>query len=108
MPLTTEELIKTIESNQSAVMFHYGGDVNEDIVRNSSGNLARFRQAFNKYPPVYWDKYEYMDLYDLLTKNKITFIVDEVTATMLVKKIEVSKCTHLFMTAIDGIHLCVL
>ncbi len=95
MPLTTEELIKTIESNQSTIMFQYRGDINEDILRKSTGQLARFEQAFDKYPPVYWDAYDNMDLYELLTKQKITYITDESYATTLVKQIAAPKCTNI-------------
>src|ERR1700679_347232 len=107
MPLTTEELIKTIESNQSTIMFRYRQHINEDIIRKSTGQLARFGQALDKYPPVYLDAYVNMDLYELLTKHQIAFITEEGYATELVKKIEAPKCTNLFMTAIDGIHIYV-
>jgi hypothetical protein len=107
MPLTTEELIKTIESNQSTVMFKYRRDFNQDIIRHSTGQLTRFGQALDKYPPAYWDESGYMDMYELLTKHEITFIADESYATALVKKIEASKCTHLYMTVINGIYICV-
>jgi hypothetical protein len=108
MPLTAEELIKTIESNQLTVMFGYRGDTDEDMIRNSTGQLARFGQTLDKYPPEYWDEWGKMDVYELLTKHKITFILDEFDATALVKKIKPPKCTDLFMTVIEGIHLCVL
>jgi hypothetical protein len=104
MPLTTEELIQTIENNHSTAMFSFRGHITENVILNSSGQLARFRQAFDKYPPVYHDKFGYMNLYKLLTKRKITFIVDESYAASLIKGIEPPKCTDLFMTAIDGIH----
>ena len=109
MPLTTEELIKTIESNQSTVMFWYRGDVNEDVLRNSSGQLARFGQALEKYPPVYWEEWNMddKDLHEELTKHQITYITDERGATTLVKKIDPPKCTEIFMTVIDGIHIYV-
>ncbi len=98
MPLTTEEIIKTIESNTTTIMFQNRKDVYEDMIRQ----LARFRRAFNKYPPVYMDEYD-MDLYELLTKHQITFITDESSATKLVKEITASKCTNIFTTAFDGI-----
>ena len=41
MPLTMEELIKTIETNQSTVMFRNRGHINEDAIRHSTGQLAR-------------------------------------------------------------------
>ncbi len=104
MPLTTEELIKTVESNQSTIMFDSRGHDTEDMMRNSTGRLARFEQAFQKYPPVYWDGYGRMDLYTLLTKHQITFIIDESYAAVLVKKIESPKCKNIFTTAIDGIY----
>ena len=105
MPLTTEELIKTIESNQSTVMFRNRGHIFVNMIRNSTGQLARFGRAFDKYPPVYLDAYVNMDMYELLTKHQITYITDERRATELVKKIEAPKCTNLFMTVIDGIHI---
>ncbi len=74
MPLTTEEIIKTIESNQSAIMFQNRGHINEDIIRNSTGQLARFGPALDKYPPVYRNEYGYTDVYKLLTKHQIIFI----------------------------------
>jgi hypothetical protein len=101
MPLSTEELIKTIESNQSTTMFRSREHLTEDIIRQ----LARFEQALDKYPPVYSSEYNHTDMYELLTKHKITFITGETSATVLVKKIEAPKCTELFMTVIDGIHI---
>jgi hypothetical protein len=101
MPLTTEEIIKTIESNQSTIMFGNRGSFSENIIRSSTGQLARFRQALIKYPPVYWNEYDYMNIYELLTKHQITFIAEEKYATATIK------CTDLFMTVIDGIHMCV-
>jgi hypothetical protein len=88
-------------------MFYDRGNMAENIIRNSADQLARIGQGFDKYPPVYWDKYGYMELYDLLTKHQITFITNENYATSLVKQIEPPKCTELFMTAIDGIHIYV-
>ncbi len=108
MPLTTEGLIKTIENNQSTSMFYSRGDITEDIIHNRTGQLARFGKALSKYPPVYWDKYD-VDLYELLTKHQITFVTtDKGYATKFVKTIEAPKCTDLFMTVIDGIHIYVL
>jgi hypothetical protein len=49
MPLSTERLIKTIESNQSTTMFYNRGDIRENSIRQ----LARLGQALDKYPPVY-------------------------------------------------------
>ena len=77
MPLTTEELIKSIESNQSTIMFTSRGHINEDIIRNSTGQLARFGRALDKYPPVYYDQYGKMDMSELLTKHKITYFTDD-------------------------------
>ena len=108
MPLTTEELIKTIESNQSTIMFYSRGASAENIIPKSTGQLARFGQALDKYPPVYWDTYEYMDLHELLTKHPITYITFEMDATEFMKTIKAPKCTYLFMTVIDGIHTYVL
>ena len=111
MPLTTEELIKTIESNQSTIMFEFQGHISEGIIRNSTGQLARFRQAFDKYPPVYWNKYgmayDKRNLYELLTKHRIVFIAESMYATEIVKEIAAPKCTNIFTTAIDGIHIYV-
>ena len=103
-----EELIKTIESNQSTIMFSNRGAVTEDMIRNSTGQLARFGQALDKYPPVYMNEYDNMDLYELLTKHQITYITGEVYATTLLKEIEGPKCTDLFMTVIDGIQIYIL
>ncbi len=96
-----EELIKTIESNQSTIMFQYRGDITEDILHNTSGQQARFRPALNKYPPVYLDEYD-MNLYELLTKQKITYITDESYATTLGKKIAAPKCTNTVVAANDA------
>jgi hypothetical protein len=52
MPLSTEELLKTIESNKSTVMFDYRGHPAEQILRNSTGEQARFKVALEKYAPV--------------------------------------------------------
>ncbi len=87
-------------------MFGYRGDIYEDIIRNSTGQLARFGQALDKYPPVYKDKYN-MDLYELLTTHQITFITDETYATELAATITPPKCTDLFTTVIEGIHIYV-
>ena len=109
MPLTTEGLINTIESNQSLIMFWWRGDINENIIRNSTGQLARLGRALNKYPPVYWyDDYERMDLHKLLTKQQITFITSYDYALTNAKKMKPPKCRDLFMTVIDGIQTCVL
>ena len=47
------------------------------------------------------------DLHEELTKHQITYITDERGATTLVKKIDPPKCTEIFMTVIDGIHIYV-
>jgi hypothetical protein len=107
MPLTTEELIKTVESHQSTIMFDFQGDIRANIIRNTTGQLARFGQALNKFPLVYWDEYRNMDLYELLTKRHITYVTEERNAKLFVKTIESPKCTDLFMTVIDGIHIYV-
>ena len=85
MPLTTEELINTIEGHQSTIMFWNRGVVHEDMIRNSTGQLARIGRALDKYPPVYQNDYD-MDLYELLTKRQITFIIGKRIATLHVKK----------------------
>jgi hypothetical protein len=53
MPLSTEQLIQTIENNQSTIMFQARGVIAETILRNSNDQLARFGRALDKYPPVY-------------------------------------------------------
>ncbi len=53
MPLTTEQLLKTIENKQSTAMFSARGSIGEEIFRNSSGQLGRFTKALDKYSPVY-------------------------------------------------------
>jgi hypothetical protein len=104
MPLTTEEIIKTIESSQSTIMFGNRGSSSENLIRSSTGHLGRLRQALEKYPPVYWEDYEYMDMHELLTEREITFIAEDKYATAVAKRIE---CAGLFMTVMDGIHMCV-
>jgi hypothetical protein len=56
VPLSTEEIIQLVEHNQSTLMFAHQSDSSEKIFRsNSSGKLARFGKAMDKYPPVYKD-----------------------------------------------------
>lgn len=57
MPLSTDELIKVIETNQSSMMFEFQGHIVEQILRNSSGELAHFGKALLKYPPAYADNF---------------------------------------------------
>jgi hypothetical protein len=45
--------MKTIENNQSTIVFRYRGDIIEEMLRNSSGKLDRFAKAMRKYPPIY-------------------------------------------------------
>jgi hypothetical protein len=85
MPLKTEEFIQTIESNQSTMMFLIRGHISENMIRNSTGRLARFGRALNEYPPVYWDEYR-MDLYELLTEHQVTYFTYKTDAITLVKK----------------------
>ncbi len=82
----TKVIRETIESKKSTIMFYSRGDDDENIIRNSTGQLARFGQALNKYPPVYMGEYD-MDLYELLTKQQKTLITNEEYAAELVKTI---------------------
>ncbi len=53
MPPLTEELISTIENNQSTVLFWDREDIARQILRNSSGQPERIEKALAKYPPIY-------------------------------------------------------
>jgi hypothetical protein len=49
MPLTTEEILKTIENSESTFMFEFKYNYNENILRNSS----RFAKLMDRHPPIY-------------------------------------------------------
>jgi hypothetical protein len=54
LPLSTEELIETIEKNQTTTMFMFPGEYGEHYLRDLSGDeLFRFIEAVNKYPNNY-------------------------------------------------------
>jgi hypothetical protein len=53
MPLSGEQLIRTIENNQTTLMFYGRGILVEAMFRNSTGELERFGRALDKYPPLY-------------------------------------------------------
>jgi hypothetical protein len=50
-PLTFEDLIKTIENNESRVMFVNRGQLVEKMLRDDSTNL--FAKAVQKHAPIY-------------------------------------------------------
>jgi hypothetical protein len=52
MPLSTEELLKAVESNTSAVMFEFRGHSAEQILRKNITDQPRFKLALEKYAPV--------------------------------------------------------
>ncbi len=54
MPLSISDLLRAVESNKFAMMFLYPKDMAEIILRNSSGELAPFGKAMEKYSPIYW------------------------------------------------------
>ena len=49
LPLTNEELLQTIENNQTALMFEYKNNLNEKILRDNNG----FATLLDKYPPIF-------------------------------------------------------
>jgi hypothetical protein len=53
VPLSTEQFMKTIENNQSRLMFAYHEHILEDTLRSDDSELDRFSLALKKYPPVY-------------------------------------------------------
>ena len=53
MPLSAEQLIKTIEKNETTIMFYTRGIAIDTMFRNSTGELERFGKALAKYPPAY-------------------------------------------------------
>ncbi len=58
MPLSIETLLEGVENNQTTIMFNYRGQFTEKILRNSTdGDLYRFEQAMEKYPPIYKDDF---------------------------------------------------
>jgi len=50
-PLTTEELLKRIEQNQSTLMFPLRNQPIEKLMRDSETN--DFGRVLQKYPPIY-------------------------------------------------------
>jgi hypothetical protein len=53
MSLSNEELLKTIENNQTTVMFRYKEHTIDKLIRYSNGELDRIEVAIEKYPPLY-------------------------------------------------------
>jgi hypothetical protein len=51
MPLSTDELLKQIESNQSAIMLRYRDSNIDQILR--SNQLHHFKMTIEKYAPLY-------------------------------------------------------
>ena len=81
-------------------MFWYRGHLNEKIIRNSTGQLARFGQALDKYLPVYWERIRNIE--SVWTAHKTPNNIYHQTKLMrhcMWRTIEAPKCTDLFMTA---------
>jgi hypothetical protein len=57
MPLSTEELIQAIESNQLTIMFLLRDHINEQILHNSGNEQDRFGKALEKFPPNYLNEH---------------------------------------------------
>lgn len=54
LPLTSEELVKMIENNQSHIMFTSRGQLMEHLMRDDV-MLQDYNNTLHKYPPIYAD-----------------------------------------------------
>lgn len=88
-PLSTEDLLKSIENNQLRIMFLYQNDRIERAICNIA--TYDFAHALQKHPPIYYshaidESWYMMDVFKEVSTQSIALIVAEEFAVELLKQ----------------------